>query len=52
MQIALEEGVIVLTAGENMIRLTPSLIIPTEDISAGIERLSAAMRRFIKLNKS
>ena len=51
LQIALEEGVMVLIAGLNVIRLTPSLIIPEEDISTGIERLRLAMCRFIKCNK-
>lgn len=47
LQMAQEEGVMTLIAGPNVLRLTPSLIIPDKDISEGMVRLSKAMQRFI-----
>ncbi|MFO7642728.1 MAG: aspartate aminotransferase family protein [Candidatus Competibacteraceae bacterium] len=42
---ALEEGLLVLVAGPDVIRLAPSLIIPDELIEAGLERLERAITR-------
>ena len=47
LQMAQEEGVMTLIAGPNVLRLTPSLIIPDKDISEGMARLSKAMQRFV-----
>ncbi|TVR64637.1 MAG: aspartate aminotransferase family protein [Candidatus Competibacteraceae bacterium] len=42
---ALDEGLLVLVAGPDVIRLAPSLIIPDELIEAGLERLERAIAR-------
>jgi acetylornithine/N-succinyldiaminopimelate aminotransferase len=42
---ALDEGLMVLVAGPDVIRLAPSLIIPDELIEAGLERLERAIAR-------
>lgn len=47
LQMAQEEGVMTLIAGPNVLRLTPSLIIPDKDISEGMAQLSKAMQRFV-----
>lgn len=44
---ASKEGVMLLKAGTNVIRLTPSLIITTEEINLGIERLLNAIIKVI-----
>lgn len=41
--LAEEQGVLILTAGHNVVRLTPSLIIPYPDISNGLKQLAQAM---------
>jgi acetylornithine/N-succinyldiaminopimelate aminotransferase len=41
----LEEGVMVLVAGANVIRLAPSLIIPEPDIELALERFEAAVKK-------
>jgi len=41
----LEEGVMVLVAGANVIRLAPSLIIPESDIDEALERFEAAVKK-------
>ncbi|WP_417226657.1 aspartate aminotransferase family protein [Amphritea sp.] len=41
--LAEEQGVLILTAGPNVVRLTPSLIIPYPDISNGLKQLAQAM---------
>ena len=41
----LEEGVMVLVAGPDVVRLAPSLIIPNEDIDAALERFQRAVAR-------
>ena len=43
--IGLEEGVMVLVAGANVIRLAPSLIIPEPDIELALERFEAAVKK-------
>lgn len=47
LQLALEHGVMMLIAGPNVIRLTPSLIIPEDDITEGIKRFKGAAAQFI-----
>jgi acetylornithine/N-succinyldiaminopimelate aminotransferase len=42
-----EHGVMVLVAGANVIRLTPSLIIPEEDIKEGLQRFEKAVAQVI-----
>lgn len=44
---AAEEGVMVLVAGPDVIRLAPSLIIPERDIEDGLERFDKAVKRFV-----
>ncbi|MCP4595078.1 aspartate aminotransferase family protein [Neptuniibacter sp.] len=46
-QIAEEEGLMLLVAGLNVVRLAPSLIIPNKDIDEGMQRFSRAMDRFL-----
>jgi len=46
MAVALEEGVMVLAAGLDVLRLVPSLIIPDELLDQGLTRLERAMARF------
>ena len=41
----LDEGVMVLIAGANVIRLAPSLIIPDTDIDEALERFEAAVKK-------
>ena len=45
--LASEEGLLLLIAGPNVVRLTPSLIIPFADIDEGLHRLERAMTRFV-----
>jgi len=40
---AVDEGVMVLIAGPNVVRFAPSLIIPDEDIVCGMEKFAAAV---------
>ncbi|EFE94857.1 aspartate aminotransferase family protein [Serratia odorifera] len=44
-QYANEEGVIALIAGPNVVRFTPSLIIPEADINEGLARFARAVAR-------
>ncbi|OZB11274.1 MAG: aspartate aminotransferase family protein, partial [Marinobacter sp. 34-60-7] len=41
----LEEGVMVLIAGANVVRLAPSLIIPESDLDEALERFEAAVKK-------
>ncbi|AXS83204.1 aspartate aminotransferase family protein [Marinobacter sp. Arc7-DN-1] len=41
----LDEGVMVLMAGANVIRLAPSLIIPEQDIGEALDRFEAAVKK-------
>lgn len=49
LEMAQQEGVMVLVAGLNVIRLAPSLIIPEEDIYEGLSRFGKAMKQFSDL---
>ena len=42
-----EEGLLALVAGPNVVRFTPSLIIPEADIEAGLQRFERALARFV-----
>ena len=44
---ALDEGLLVLVAGPDVIRLAPSLIIPDELIAEGLNRLERAIARLL-----
>ncbi|MFV5360945.1 aspartate aminotransferase family protein [Acinetobacter oleivorans] len=46
-----EEGLLSLIAGPNVIRFTPSLIIPFSDIDEGLKRFERALVRFVKIQK-
>ena len=41
-----EEGLLALVAGPNVVRFTPSLIIPFEDIDEGLRRFEQALEKF------
>lgn len=42
---ALEQGVMTLVAGANVIRFAPSLVIPIEDVKLGLERFEQAVAK-------
>ncbi|WP_049301143.1 aminotransferase class III-fold pyridoxal phosphate-dependent enzyme, partial [Serratia marcescens] len=44
-QLANEEGVIALIAGPDVVRFTPSLIIPEQDVKEGLARFARAVAR-------
>lgn len=44
-QLANEEGVIALIAGPDVVRFTPSLIIPAQDVKEGLARFARAVAR-------
>ncbi|MEQ1144104.1 bifunctional succinylornithine transaminase/acetylornithine transaminase [Acinetobacter soli] len=46
-----EEGLLALIAGPNIIRFTPSLIIPFADIDEGLVRFEKALERFVVTQK-
>lgn len=43
----LDEGVMVLVAGADVVRLAPSLIIPEQDIDEALNRFEAAVRKLV-----
>ncbi|TGN37572.1 aminotransferase class III-fold pyridoxal phosphate-dependent enzyme, partial [Marinobacter confluentis] len=43
----IEEGVMVLIVGPNVIRLAPSLIIPEPDLDEALTRFEAAVKRVV-----
>lgn len=45
--LAIEEGVMALIAGPNVLRMAPSLVIPEEDIAEGMARLERAIERLV-----
>ncbi|ENV02133.1 MULTISPECIES: aspartate aminotransferase family protein [Acinetobacter] len=45
------EGLLSLIAGPNVIRFTPSLIIPFADIDEGLKRFELALARFVEIQK-
>jgi len=46
---AAEEGLLILVAGANVLRFTPALNIPEEDISAGMEKLNLAIKKWLSV---
>jgi acetylornithine/N-succinyldiaminopimelate aminotransferase len=46
--LAIEEGLMMLIAGSNVLRMAPSLVIPEADINEGMTRLERAIARFVK----
>ncbi|WP_043529620.1 aspartate aminotransferase family protein [Litchfieldella xinjiangensis] len=46
--LAIEEGVMALIAGPNVLRLAPSLVIPESDIDEGMTRLARAIDRLVE----
>ena len=44
---AQEEGVFVLVAGSDVVRIAPSLLIPEEDVKEGLKRLERAVARLV-----
>ncbi|MBI1448483.1 aspartate aminotransferase family protein [Acinetobacter sp. AC1-2] len=46
-----EEGLLSLIAGPNVVRFTPSLIIPLADIDEGLKRFDRALARFVAIQK-
>lgn len=49
MQLALQHGLLVLVAGNNVLRLAPSLLLDDADLQAGLQRLKAAITAFIHI---
>ncbi|MGP8291089.1 aspartate aminotransferase family protein [Vreelandella zhanjiangensis] len=45
--LAIEEGVMALIAGPNVLRLAPSLVVPEADIAEGMARLERAIERLV-----
>ncbi|WP_445011650.1 aspartate aminotransferase family protein [Vreelandella stevensii] len=45
--LAMEEGVMALIAGPNVLRMAPSLVIPEADIAEGMARLERAIERLV-----
>lgn len=45
LHLGLEEGVILLVAGANTLRLAPSLVIPEADLDEGLRRLERVLKR-------
>ena len=45
--LAIEEGVMALVAGPNVLRMAPSLVIPEADIAEGMARLERAIARLV-----
>ena len=46
-----EEGLLSLIAGPNVVRFTPSLIIPFADIDEGLKCFERALARFVEIQK-
>ncbi|QXA09735.1 aspartate aminotransferase family protein [Acinetobacter pittii] len=46
-----EEGLLSLIAGPNVVRFTPSLIIPFAHIDEGLKRFERALARFVEIQK-
>ena len=44
---ALEFGLMILVAGPNVIRFTPSLVIPLEELQAGLEKFEQAVAKLV-----
>ncbi len=44
----MEQGVLALVAGDDVLRLAPPLVMTEQDLQLGIERLTSAVKRFTK----
>ncbi len=49
--LALEEGLMALVAGPNVLRMAPSLVIPEADIQEGMARLELAIERLVSASE-
>jgi acetylornithine/N-succinyldiaminopimelate aminotransferase len=49
---AADEGVLVLMAGYNVIRMAPSLVIPEEDVLQGLARFERAVAKVVAAAKA
>ncbi|PIT18457.1 bifunctional succinylornithine transaminase/acetylornithine transaminase [Snodgrassella alvi] len=49
MQLALQHGLLVLVAGNDVLRLAPSLLLTDADLQAGLQRLKAAITAFVHI---
>jgi acetylornithine/N-succinyldiaminopimelate aminotransferase len=49
---AADEGVLVLMAGANVVRMAPSLVIPQEDVSQGLARFERAVAKVVAAAKA
>ncbi|MTC59504.1 acetylornithine/succinylornithine family transaminase [Providencia rustigianii] len=47
LQASADEGLMMLSAGSNVLRFTPSLIISEEEINSGMEKLTAAIEKLL-----
>jgi acetylornithine/N-succinyldiaminopimelate aminotransferase len=47
LQAAVAEGTMMLIAGPNVLRFTPSLIIPQEDVTEGLARFERAVAKVV-----
>lgn len=50
MQLALQQGLMVLIAGSNVIRLAPSLLLSNEDMEEALLRLQSAIKCFVNVS--
>lgn len=49
---AADEGVLVLMAGANVVRMAPSLVVPQEDVSQGLARFERAVAKVVAAAKA
>lgn len=49
MQLALQHGLLVLVAGNNVLRFAPSLLLTDADLQTGLQRLKAAFTAFVHI---
>lgn len=49
MQLALQHGLLVLVAGNNVLRFAPSLLLTDVDLQTGLQRLKAAIKAFVHI---
>lgn len=49
MHLALQHGLLVLVAGNNVLRFAPSLLLTDADLQTGLQRLKAAIKAFVHI---
>ena len=49
MQLALQHGLLVLVAGNNVLRFAPRLLLTDTDLQTGLQRLKAAIKAFVHI---